>query len=177
MYSYHRMIWPTSRPPSPQLRAEFSARPKPSCGRAQVNRELPGAQVPILGQASADRGLRNQHRQAQLRRRSTPVGPPAPWILVACRPHSRLAAACRGKRGFQLASHRMAAVKAAASRSATAAATASPSAHVGCAMAVGCWWFGGGIARSPGAAVSRTVEPVTNRPLTSADLMEPPRRR
>ena len=35
---------------------------------AQVNRQLPSAEVAVLGQAATDRGLRNQHRQAELGR-------------------------------------------------------------------------------------------------------------
>jgi hypothetical protein len=61
-----------------QLVAELSATGKPDRSMAQVNRQLSGAEVPVLGQAAADRGLRNQHRQAQLGRLLAWVGAPAP---------------------------------------------------------------------------------------------------
>jgi hypothetical protein len=65
--------------PGPQedLAAEPSPSRKPGRSLAQVNRQLPGAEVAVLSQAPADRGLRHQHRQTELGRVLARVGPPA----------------------------------------------------------------------------------------------------
>jgi hypothetical protein len=67
-------------PASPQLAAELRASCKPNRGLSQVNKQLASAEVAVLGQAPADRGLRNQHRQTELGRVLARVRSPARLI-------------------------------------------------------------------------------------------------
>jgi hypothetical protein len=66
-----------------QLRAEPSSSGEPGRGVAQVDRQLPGAEIPVLGQAAADCGLGDQQRQAHVGRVRARVGPPV-LLVLAC---------------------------------------------------------------------------------------------
>jgi hypothetical protein len=65
-----------------ELRAELSPTGEPGRGMAQVDRQLPGAEIPILGQAAADCGLGDQHRQAHVGCTRARVGPPVQLVLA-----------------------------------------------------------------------------------------------
>ena len=148
-----------------RLSAERRATCKPGRGPAQVDRQLPGAEVAILGQAAMDRGLGDQHCQAHGGCLRTRVRPAAPCSLLANRIHARSAAASRGRSGFQLANRPMAAIKAAASSSATATATTSPPTRGDWAATAGGSGSDGGMFLS---ILGRAALALWNRSLTDA---------
>jgi hypothetical protein len=106
-------------------RAGLEAVAKPGCCLGQVDRQLPRVEVGALDQAAADRGLGNQHRQAEPGGLPAGVRPPIPRSPLPADAHARSAAASRCRSGFQLSTRRMAAAYAAASSSARAVVSTS----------------------------------------------------
>jgi hypothetical protein len=133
-----------------QLRAELSTSGEPGRGVAQVDRQLPGAEIPILGQAAAD--VASAISTARRTSAACVLGSARQpcWPSLADAVHIRSAAAYRGRTGFQLATRRMAASNAAASSSATATATTCPPGRGGAAAAAGGSCSDGVIPEHPG---------------------------